>query len=293
MELLTIIAILILCGALLVLAAPSILHGLGMHPNYNGPTYELPGRKALIIATNHDVLNKPGETTGKPTGVMASEFTHPYYAFLDAGMDVDMGSIKGGNIPVDPATVGRVIRTVEDKRFLDDPVLQGKIENSFNIDDIDFTQYDAIFIAGGWGAAYDLGFSDGLGKKISEAYYSGKPIIGSVCHGALGLIRATDKEGAPLIANRRISGVTDKQVKQLGINFTPMHPESELRKAGAEFESNTRFFDILATHVAVDEEKRFVTGQNQNSGREAAHKIMEIISNRSDAPISQSLQAQQ
>lgn len=277
-KLLTIFGVLAISGIILGLAAPSILHAMGVHPDYNGPSYELPGKKALIIATNHGVLNKPGESTGDPTGVMASEFTHAYYGFLDAGMQVDMASIKGGNIPVDPATLGRMVRTAEDERYLDDPILQGKIKNSIKIDDLDFTQYDAIFISGGWGAAYDLGYSKVLGQKIAEAYSANRPVIGSVCHGALGLINAMDGEGKPIIAGRKMTGVTDKQVKEFGINFTPMHPEAELKKAGALFESQTAFRDFLATHVVVDDEKRFVTGQNQNSSHVTAHKMMELIS---------------
>jgi len=271
---------------ILAIAAPSIIHALGMHPEYDGPTYNLPGKKALIIGTNHGVLNKPGETMGDPTGVMASEFTHPYYGFMDAGMDVDIASIKGGKIPVDPQTLGRIVITAEDKRYLDDPVLQGKIKHSIKIDDLDFTQYDAIFIAGGWGAAYDLGYSEKLGQKISEAYFAKRPIIGSVCHGALGLIKAKDDDGNLIIAGRKITGVSDKQVKELGIDVTPMHPETELRKAGALYDNQTAFRDMFATHVVVDDEKRFVTGQNQNSGHATAHKMMEIISKLPAAPAS-------
>ena len=73
------------------------------------------------------MLNAPGETEGDPTGVMASEFTHPDYAFLDAGMEVDMASAKGGPIPIDPQTLTFVIRTPEDERFLEDPTLQPKV----------------------------------------------------------------------------------------------------------------------------------------------------------------------
>jgi hypothetical protein len=51
--------------------------------------------------------------------------------------------------------------------------------------------------------------------------------------------------------------------------ITPMHTESQLRKAGAIYESQTAFRDMFATHVVVDNEQRFVTGQNQNSGLEA------------------------
>jgi|TARA_B110000208_G_scaffold107953_1_gene133842 putative intracellular protease/amidase len=273
----------VLGGALLVLALPTILHKAGLHPEYNGEAVQIPaGKRALIIATNQAVLSAPGETTGDATGVMASEMTHPYYRFLDAGMQVDLASVKGGKIPVDPQTLSRVIKTPEDDRFLTDPAFLSKVENSMGINDIDFTQYDIIFMAGGWGAAYDLGYSPILAKKVSEAYYaSNEPIIGGVCHGVLGLINAKDRDGKPLIAGRRMTGVTDKQIRELGIEITPQHPETELRKAGVFFESNTRFRDLFATLVVVDDEERFVTGQNQNSGRETAHKMLLLIAEKS------------
>ena len=273
----TILKVLLALIIILVISLPSILNGLGLHPEYQGETYDLPGKRALIITTSHSILALPGETQGKPTGVMASEMTHPYYGFTDAGMQVDIASIKGGQIPVDPQTLSRVIKTPEDDRYMADPMLQAKVNNSLLIDNVDFTQYDAIFLSGGWGAAYDLGYSQVLAEKIAEAYYAETPIIGSVCHGALGLINALDKEGNKLIAGRAMTGVTDKQVKQLGIEVTPQHPETELRKAGALFESQTKIIDFFATHVVVDAEQRFVTGQNQNSGHETAHQMMAII----------------
>ena len=269
--------------ALLVLALPTILHKAGLHPEYDGEAVQLPaGKRALIIATNQAVLSAPGETTGDATGVMASEMTHPYYRFLDAGMQVDLASVKGGKIPVDPQTLNRILKTPEDDRFLADPAFLAKVENSMRIDDVDFTQYDIIFMSGGWGAAYDLGYSPVLAEKVSEAYYaSNEPVIGGVCHGVLGLINAKDRNGKLLIAGRRMTGVTDKQIKELGIEITPQHPETELRKAGVIFESNTRIMDFLATLVVVDEEGRFVTGQNQNSGRETAHKMLLLVAEKS------------
>ena len=279
-RLLIILGTLAIFAATLVLSLPTILHGLGLHPSYEGETYDLEGKRALVITTSHGVLNAPGETDGDPTGVMASELTHPYYGFLDAGMQVDVASVRGGPIPVEAGSLGFVIRTPEDERFLEDPALQAKVKNSLRIDDVDFTRYDAIFIAGGWGAAYDLGYSDVLGKKVSEAYYAETPILGSVCHGALGFIRAKDRNGNLLIAGRKMTGVSDKQVHELGIDVTPQHPETELRKAGAIYESETAFQDLFATHVVVDDEQRFVTGQNQNSGHETAHEMMRLIAQR-------------
>jgi len=268
--------------AVVVLALPTIVHSLGLHPEYTGETHQLPaGKRALIVTTSHGVLNAPGETTGEATGIAISELTHPYYSYLDAGMKIDVASIKGGQVPVDPSGLRRTMITPQDKRYLNDPALIAKVENSLRIDDVNFNQYDVIFLVGGWGAAYDLGYSDVLAKKIGEAYYGPKePLIGSVCHGALGLVNVEDREGNKLIAGRAMTGVTDKQVKELGIELTPLHPETELRKAGALFESQTAFRDVFATHVAIDAEERFITGQNQNSGMETAQKMIAILARK-------------
>lgn len=269
------------CIGVFLISLPTLVHKAGLHPDYSGPTVDLPGKRALIITTSHGVLAPVGETEGDPTGVAASEMTHPYYTFLDSGMDVDLASIEGGQIPIDPMTINRVIRTAEDERFLSDSIAMSKAKHSIPIAEVDITAYDIVFISGGWGASYDLAQSPVLGEKVSDAYYGDKAaIIGGVCHGVLGLVNARATDGSLIVAGRRMTGVTDKQIKELGIEVTPMHPETELRKAGAIFESQSAFRDVFATHVVVDDERRFVTGQNQNSGLEAAHVMMQVYAAR-------------
>ena len=276
-------SLLILAGVF-VLALPTIVHKAGLHPEYQGSKVTLPGKRALVITTSHNVLAAPGETEGPATGVMASELTHPYYVFLDGGMEVDVASIRGGQIPIDPQTFNFVLKTAEDKRYLKDPIAQAKVNNSIAIADVDIEQYDILFLSGGWGAAYDLAQSAQLAIKVSESYYGDKrAVIGGVCHGVLGLVNAQDQSGELLIAGRRMTGVTDKQIKELGIEITPLHPEAELRRAGVLYESQSAFRDFFATHVVVDDEQRFVTGQNQNSGLETAHKMMQIIAGRNNS----------
>jgi putative intracellular protease/amidase len=280
-NMLKVFIVLVVIFGIFLLSLPAILHSAGLHPEYSGPTTTLPDKRALIITTSHSVLAAPGETDGPATGVMASELTHPYYTFLDGGMEVDVASIKGGEIPIDPQTLQFMIISPEDERYLNDPIAQAKVENSIPIAEVDIDQYDIVFISGGWGAAYDLAQSPVLAEKVTESYYGDKAaIIGGVCHGVLGLVNARDREGNLLIAGRRMTGVSDKQVKELGIEITPMHPESELRKAGAIYESQTAFRDFFATHVVVDNEQRFVTGQNQNSGLEASHRMMLVLAER-------------
>ena len=266
---------------LFLIALPTLLHKAGLHPQYkDSKVYNFKNKKAVIISTSHRTLNKPGETTGKLTGVFASELTVPYYEFIDSGIEVDVASIKGGKIPIDPESFFYAVKTNEDKRYLNDEIFQQKVNNSILVDELEIDNYDLVFISGGWGAAYDLGYSELLGEKISQAYYSEKTIIGAVCHGVLGFINAKDSLGNLIIKNKRMTGVTNKQIKELEIFFTPQHPEDELIKAGAIFESKTAFRDVFANLTIVDEESKFVTGQNQNAGHETPQKMMKILKNK-------------
>lgn len=260
---------------IIIIMLPTILSWMGLHPHYTRTNYDLKGKKALVITTSHDILGE----TGKQTGVFASEMTVPYYEFLDAGMTVDVASIQGGKIPIEPMSVRWPIATTADKRFLKDELYLNKANNSLKIDGVDFTQYNIIYMAGGWGAAYDLGQSDLLGQKISDAYAQNK-ILGSVCHGALGFIKAVGKNGEPLVKGKHMTAVTDKQVKELNISITPLHPETELRKLGADFESNTAFKDFFATDVVID--GNIVTGQNQNSGGDTAQAMLRLLSEKTN-----------
>lgn len=257
-----------------------------MLPTHKGhypiPTLDVSGMKALVITTSQSTLDKvcpdTGATlkTGKATGVYASEMTEPYYVFLDAGLQVDIASIKGGIIPIEKLSLNPLVRTKYDSRFLKDDEALTKTAHSLCIADLDFTEYDVIFLAGGWGAAYDLAQSSELSKQISDAYANGV-LMGSVCHGALGFIGAVKPDGSELVRGVRVTGVSNRQVKQLGITVTPKHPETELKAAGAEYSCNHKLVEMTANHVVVDAKHRIVSAQNQKGGVEAAVKALEIL----------------
>jgi putative intracellular protease/amidase len=264
-------------GLFLWLGLPATLTALGLHPHYGGTTHSLPGKRALIVTTSHATLGDGG----KATGVFGSEMTAPYYEFLDAGMAVDIASIQGGAVPIEPGSFIWFIAAPSDKRYLKDPEFQAKVASSRKIDAVDFTQYDIIFLAGGWGAAYDLGTSAVLGQKITQAWAANK-VIGGVCHGPLGLLQAKDTGGAPLVQGKHLTAVTNKQVAQLGITITPQHPERELRAAGALFEADTALLDPFANRTVVD--GRLVTGQNQNAGVETAQMMLRAAGGQPKLP---------
>jgi len=247
-------------------------------------SFNLKGFKALVITTSTGTLDQVDKTTGevlkkgRPTGVYASELTEPYYVFLDAQMEVDVASIKGGKIPIEKLSVMPLVRTKEDSRFLKDPVFQEKANNSKAIAEVNIEEYDILFLAGGWGAAYDLAQSKELSKKISEAY-AAKKVLGAVCHGPLGFIGAKKPDGSPLVENVKMTGVTNRQIKLLMVGATPKHPETELRNANAQYESKTGLIDLFNNHVVVDEKHLIVTGQNQKGGIEAAQEALRLLDN--------------
>lgn len=268
-------AVFLILAIILVITFPTILKLVGFHADYERVEYDLQGKKALVITTSHDTLGE----SGKATGVYGSEMTIPYYEFLDAGMTVDIASIDGDEIPFEPVSLRYPLATSADKRYLKDDEAQKKTMNSLRIDDVNFLEYDIIYMAGGWGASYDLGYSEVLGDKITEANAEGI-LMGSVCHGALGFLKAKDIDGTPLVEGREITAVSDKQVEELGITATPMHPETELRKLGADYQKNEAFRDFFATLVVVD--GNLVTGQNQNSSGETAQTLLRLLDGKDD-----------
>lgn len=232
------------------------------------------GRKALVIGTSNDKL-----TDGTPTGCWPEELTEPYYYFKDSGLTVTVASPKGGRIPFEPGWESWLTRTKSDVRYMSDPKFQKEVANSVSTDDLDFTDFDIIYFAGGWGAAFDLGYNENIGKQVSKAY-AAKKILGGACHGPLGLIKAKKPNGEPLLKGVKSTAVLDAQIEVLGIgNLTPQHPETELRKTGADFVVGPTGMlpPPFRTVTTVDAKHRIVTGQNQKSSCEVAIEALKLL----------------
>ena len=81
---------------------------------------------------------------------------------------------------------------------------------------------------------------------------------------------------------RRLLGHGHRQVEQLGVSITPLHPESALRAAGARFECvHHPLRDFFANHFVTDGD--LVTGQNQNAGPMVARLMMERVLTKAPA----------
>ncbi len=222
-------------------------------------------KKILIAVTSHEELGN----TGKKTGFYLSEVTHPYDVFTRAGYDVDFVSPKGGKAPMD----GVQLEDPLNKAFLDDPDKVKQVENTLQPSQVDPTQYDAIFYAGGHGTMWDFPNNEQLAQIAANIYEQGG-VVGAVCHGPAGLLNIKLANGEYLIQGKTVSGFTNEE--EAAVELTEAVPfllESVLKERGAEFTKAANF----EAHVVKSD--RLVTGQNPASAAGVAEQMLQLIEN--------------
>lgn len=224
--------------------------------------------KILLVLTSQATMGDDP----RPTGVWFEELSTPYYAFVDAGAEVDIASIAGGKIPVDPHSLeadGKNPPSVE--RFLKDKAAMAKLEGSYKIDGISPAGYSAVFLPGGHGTMWDLPKSDKLANLLSTAWADGK-VVSAVCHGPAGLVNVRDTNGQPLVAGRRVSAFTNSEEDKAGLtDKVPFLLETRIRELGARYERGEDFQPFAVR------DGRLVTGQNPASSGEVARLVLEAI----------------
>lgn len=224
--------------------------------------------KILMILTSQSTMG----VGGAPTGVWFEELSAPYYAFIDAGVEVEIASVAGGRIPIDPHSlkaVGSNPASVE--RFLNDAEAMRRMEHSKPLSALDAAAYSAFFLPGGHGTMWDLPNNATLAGLLNSAWKDGK-VIAAVCHGPAGLIGALDESGQPLVRGRRISAFSNEEEMAAGLTETvPFALESTLRELGASYESG------LAFQPFAVRDGRLVTGQNPASSEDVARLTLEAL----------------
>jgi putative intracellular protease/amidase len=223
--------------------------------------------KALILVTSHEKLGD----TGNDTGFYWEELAAPYWAFRDAGLDVEFASVKGGKPPADPKSAAADRKTEAVDQFLADDASMKALENSKKASEVDPGTYELVFLPGGHGTMWDFAQTDAVGKVVAEAYESGA-VVGAVCHGPSGLLNAQLSSGDPLVKDKRVNSFTDSEEEAVGLTgVVPYLLETELRNKGARFEKGENF-----KPYAVRDE-RLVTGQNPSSSEKVAELLIEAF----------------
>jgi len=217
--------------------------------------------------------------TSSDTGAWLSEITHPYWHLAERGIEVDFASPKGGKIVWSPFSdpYFKQSQEAEDlvsKGFLSDKVLAAKLATTLILREVDLDRYDAVHVAGGQGATYDLYPNEDVAKAL-EHFWARDKVVGAICHGAIALGNNPDR-----VRGRRATGFSlegDRGLeRQFGAGFfLPRYPQKVLEEVGAIYTSAEPY----APCVVID--GKLVTGQNQQSASEYGIVLLHAIAGRS------------
>jgi len=226
--------------------------------------------KALIVVTSHTSLGD----TGRKTGFYFDEMATPYWALRDAGYDVELASVKGGEAIWDVGSYGEPgKRPSAVQRFIDNADAMASLSRTHSVASLDPTAYDTVFLPGGHGTMWDFTDPNLIGL-VGRAWDSGA-VLGAVCHGPAGLVNAKDRNGQPIVRGRKVNSFTDAEEGAVKMTeIVPFLLEAELRGQGALFEASGNFQE----HAVRD--GRLVTGQNPQSVVKVTRLLLEALSDQ-------------
>lgn len=225
----------------------------------------------LMVLTSHAQLGN----TGDPTGSWLEELATPYFAFIDAGLQVQLASISGGSAPLDPASLEAPWISPAGARFIAEAA--SSLTTTRRVSECESDQYSAIFLVGGSGAVWDFPSDPALKRLIERMHTSGALICG-ICHGVVALAEATGPDGLHIVKGRRVTGISVQEEELAGLTeILPVLPEQRLKKAGSIYLAAAPFSPNVVAHGNL------LTGQNPASAAPLAKAIVLEIARRTPA----------
>jgi putative intracellular protease/amidase len=208
---------------------------------------------------------------GHKTGLWLEEVAVPYYLFREKGFQVILASIKGGEIPIDIASLTGDAYVPAAKKFMEDEYAQSKLQKSIVLADVDFSTVDAIYLAGGHGTCDDFVANATLKHAVETVYAAGK-IVAAVCHGPIGLAQCVKPDGTPLVAGKTVTGFTDAEEKAVGLTEkVPFLIETKFKEQGANFVDGYDW----KPNICVD--GNLFTGQNPASSEKLSQAVAKAL----------------
>ncbi|CAM4382144.1 type 1 glutamine amidotransferase domain-containing protein [Pseudoalteromonas maricaloris] len=224
-------------------------------------------KKILMVLTSHAELGN----TGEKTGFWIEEFAAPYYAFVDAGVEVTLASPKGGQPPIDPKSEQPDFQTDSTKRYFDDQKTQELVANTVPLAEANAADFDAVFYPGGHGPLWDLATDVNSIQLISAFLAADKP-VGAVCHASAVLMDVKTTSGEYLVKGKVVSGFTNSEEAAVGLtDVVPFLLEDELVKRGADFQK-VDDWNVFAVRDGL-----LFTGQNPASSELVAEKMLTYL----------------
>ena len=217
------------------------------------------------------------------TAFWLSEVTHPFWHLTERGVEIDFASPAGGKVVFDRYSDPYFEHSTEaddlvSKGFLSDKNLVAKLETTLKLSDVALDQYDAVHVAGGRGATFDL-YPNADVARVLEHFWAREKVVGAICHGAIALGNIPER-----VRGRRTTGYTlegDQELQRMfGSTFLiPHFPQTVLEEVGSVYSR------VAPNDPYVIRDGKLVTGQNQQSASEYALVLLHAMTGQSPVSI--------
>ena len=223
--------------------------------------------KILIVLTSHSQLGD----TGQKTGFWLEEFAAPYYACLDAGVNITLASPSGGQPPVDEKSELTDFQTEATRRFNKDVQTQQVLANTLKLSEVNSEDFDGVFYPGGHGPLWDLVENQDSLLLIQSMIKAEKPVA-MVCHATAALLNVKDEHSAYYIAGKAVTGFsnTEEEAVQL-TDVVPFLLEDELKIRGGNYQK------VADWAPFVVQDGLLITGQNPASSEMVATALLKSV----------------
>jgi putative intracellular protease/amidase len=233
-------------------------------------------KRILLIAANPSTSS----VTGWPVGFWWAELSHPYWAFVEAGYEVDIRSPKGGALVADGYSdpedaSGYSADDILSLGFKKSTKHAALLADTKSLADVTPQGYDAVFVAGGQSPMFTFRGDAQLQKLVAGFYEAGK-ITALVCHATCLLLDTKLATGELLVRGKTWTGFATSEEKFaddfVGQRLQPFWIEDEAREIeGTNFVVDQRFREFAVRDGLL------VTGQQQFSGAAAARLVIEAL----------------
>lgn len=233
-------------------------------------------KRVLLVAANPSV----SPVTGWPVGFWWAELTHPWWAFTEAGYQVEIRSPDGGALVADGYSdpedaSGYSAHDLLSLGFKHSPTHAALLADTRSIADVNVAEYDALFVTGGQSPMITFRGHAGMQALVARFFEAGK-VTALVCHATCLLLETRLSTGELLVAGRTWTGFADSEEdfadSFVGRRIQPFRIEEEARKLpGTNFVVDQRFREFAVRDGAL------ITGQQQFSGAAAARLVIETL----------------
>ena len=221
-------------------------------------------KHVLMVLTSHAELGD----TGEKTGFWVEEFASPYYAFIEAGIQVSLASPAGGKPPIDPKSEAEDFQTASTKRYDADSEVQALMAKTAVLASVKAEDYDAVFYPGGHGPLWDLTDNTDSIALIENFLAANKPIA-AVCHAPAAFLNIKDVAGEYVVKGKGVTGFSNSEEDAVQLTaIVPFLLEDELVKRGGDYQK------VADWNAFAIQDGLLISGQNPQSSELVAEKLV-------------------